>query len=262
MKDNKDKILNSDKTPKKSRWKLTDAFALAVRPVRITAVHAGRSVKHAYNSVGTYNPIKKEFWSRDNFSKDKMIDAFDSFSSASSSFLALSIVAGITVVGSPVLGGAAYVGLNTQMKDSDSDLEIDKKFDEFMKSNVPKKGSLQGQFMEFVGKPVNVAKDSYRDAIQDLRDGKYLSAGRGLVISSVMGATLKGAGIAAMSSAGKAVAFYGGATAATNAVFNRYAVGKKSDDSAKATTMQAKRKIPYAVINPKGPDAYLLGLKR
>ncbi|PJF20317.1 MAG: hypothetical protein CUN56_16780, partial [Phototrophicales bacterium] len=59
-----------------------------------------------------------------------------------------------------------------------------------------------------------------------------------------------------------------GATAAANAVFNRYVVGKDGKNTeaaakAKATaTAQSNRKIPYAVINPKGPQAHLLSLKR
>jgi hypothetical protein len=256
-KDKDDKVNIPEEKPKKSKWGFKDAFAMAVRPVRITATHAGRSVKHAFNSVGTYNPTKKEFWSADNYSKDKMIDAFDSFSSASSSALALSIVAGITVVGSPVLGGIAYAGLNTQMKDSESDYEVDKKFDEFMKRFEAKEGSLQDQFMHAVGKPVSVAKESYTDAIKDLREGNYISAGKGLVISSVMGSALKISGLAAMTSVGKAFVLYGGATAATNAVFNKYLLGKKREEREDEIIKQDK-KVPYAVINPHGPDAHLL----
>jgi hypothetical protein len=248
-----------------ANWSIKDIFGIAVRPVRITLTHAGRSLKSAFNSVGTFNPVKKEFWSAENYSKDKMIDAFDSMTTASTSALAIGVAAGIAVVGSPALGGAAYLGLNTQLDDEQSNWSVDKKFEAFMKKNAPKEGSLQQQFFKFAGKPINVAKATYNDAIQDLRDGRYLAAGYGLAITGLMGLVMKSASLAAMSSLGRAFAVYSSAAAATNAVFRVMPKPEEAsselaaiDANAAVSTTMLEGQIPHAVINPQGPDAHLL----
>lgn len=264
------KTIKNDVDPKSqnaanANWKIKDIFGMAVRPLRITLTHAGRSLKSAFNSVGTYNPIDKDFWSADNYNKDKMIDAFDSMTTASTSALAIGVAAGIALVGSPALGGAAYLGLNTQLDDEQSNWTVDKKFKSFMEKNAPKEGSLQQQFFKFAGKPINVAKATYNDAIQDLRDGRYLAAGYGLAITGLMGLVMKSASLAAMSSLGRAFAVYSSAAAATNAVFRVMPKPEEAsselaaiDANATVSTTILEGQIPQSVINPQGTDAQLM----
>lgn len=242
---------------KKSKWNVSDAFSMAVRPVRVTVSHARQMFKHASQSAQTWNPLKKEFWSADNYSREEMINAFDKYCATSSSALALGVVAGIGVIGSPVLAGIAYAGLNTQMKaDPEMRTETDKKWHEFMEANKAEDGSIRDRIGDFVAKPISVAKESYSGALDDLHEGKYVSAAKGLAVSTVMGSTLKVAGVAAMTGAGKAVALYSGASVATNAidhavkkVFNANARGVP-DQNSPLVAPNAERKASAPPAKP------------